>query len=576
MTAGSPAQIGQILLLLVGALAVTTVARRKDWPAPPLVVAVGLAVSFIPGVPRFQINSQLLLSVVLPPLLYSATLESSLQDFRRNLFPIVSLGVGLVLASTIVVAVVAHLVVPGMPLAVALVLGAVVAPPDAVAAVAIGRRLGLPAAVMAVLSGESLINDGSALTLYKVALAGVGGTTAYLAEGLRDFGLAIGVGVAVGLLIALPVQWIRVRLDDPVLESVIGLIVPFGVYLIADELQGSGVIAVVAAGLYLGHNSPKAGYASRLQEGPVWTTLSLLLEALVFGLIGLQLRFAVQGLIRSGRDLPSVVLICAVVFLAVLAVRFAWVFAASWSQLLIRRRDGARDAPPWRAFTVVSWAGMRGVVTLAAAAAIPLTAGDPAIPFPDRDLILLLAFVVTVGTLLLQGLTLPGLIRALHLQVQPDPQKAAQVQAHLTAETQKAALAKLDELEPQWAKDLGPAQARRMITRTRRMLEERQRAMTSADREEADADAGDYRDRRRGRGPGGGWAGPLGRGLSRDAGADRGRIAELVRTYVRVQRDVLVRERAAGNVDEDTMRRMLRDLDYQEAFISDLWDQRPL
>ncbi|MGH7911228.1 MAG: Na+/H+ antiporter [Candidatus Dormibacteraceae bacterium] len=552
MSAGSPAQIGQILLLLAGAVAVTAVARKKGWPAPPLVVAVGLVISLIPGVPQFQINPQLLLGVVLPPLLYSATLESSAQDFRRNLFPIVSLGVGLVIASTLVVALVAHLLVPGLPLSVALVLGAVLAPPDAVAAVAIGRKLNLPPTVMSVLSGESLINDGSALTLYKVALAGVGGTAAYLTDGLRDFGLAIGVGLLVGLLVAVPVQWIRTRLDDPVLESVIGLIVPFGVYLIADQLQGSGVIAVVAAGLYLGHNSPKAGYASRLQEQPLWTTVSLLLEALVFGLIGLQLRFAVVGLLGSGRDIPTVAGICAAVFGVVIAVRFAWVFGVSWAQGQIWHRRPRRRL--WRAYTVVSWAGMRGVVTLAAAAAIPLTAGNPALPFPDRDLILLLAFVVTVGTLLLQGLTLPVLIRILHLQARPDPERSARTEAHLVAETKKAALAKLEELQPKWAQELGADKAQKLVETTRRMLDRRQQAMTSADRQSADAEAVEEQ-------------GPRSR-------AARGRMAEIVRVYVGVQRDVLIRERDAGHVDEHTMRRILRDLDYQEAFVNDAWDQR--
>ncbi|MDQ3578876.1 MAG: cation:proton antiporter, partial [Actinomycetota bacterium] len=278
-----------MLLLFAGALAVTAFARRIDWPSPLLLVAVGLGVSFIPGVPEFRLEPELVLVLVLAPLLYSAALDSSYLDIKANLRPIGLLAFGLVLVTTAVVGVVAHLVVPDLPLASALVLGAVVAPPDAVAAAAIGRRLGLPRRSMTLLTGESLGNDATALTAFKVAVAAAVGTTAFSwGNGILTFLIAAIGGVVVGLVIGVVVHRIRLRIGDGTLESALGLLVPFGTYLLAEEVHASGVLAVVVAGLFLGHNSPAAGFSTRLQETAVWRSVDGLLESLVFALIGLQ------------------------------------------------------------------------------------------------------------------------------------------------------------------------------------------------------------------------------------------------------------------------------------------------
>lgn len=236
------------------------------------------------------------------------------------------LGVVLVLVTAVAVALVARLVVPGLPMPVALVLGAIVAPPDAVSAASIGRRLGLPRPVMTVLSGESLINDAAALTFYKVALAAVFGAGGGLlgldwGSAAGTFGLAVGVGLALGVVL----HAVRLRLDDPVVESVLGLVVPFTAYLVAEDLGGSGVLAVVAAGLYRGHRSPEAGYATRLQEQPLWSSLDLLLEAVVFALIGLQLRYVVGAVQASPRSDSSLLVAAVAVLGTTIVVRFGYV-----------------------------------------------------------------------------------------------------------------------------------------------------------------------------------------------------------------------------------------------------------
>ncbi|MGH3627003.1 MAG: cation:proton antiporter, partial [Sciscionella sp.] len=284
----------ELLILLATSIAVTKLARSVNLSAPLVLVAVGLIVSVLPGIPDFAFTHSaqaptVILTLVLPPLLYSAALDSSYQSFRANIRSIASLAVLLVIVTTVLIGFLAHALIPALPLPTAMVLGAVVAPPDAVAAVAIGRRLGLPRTVMTLLSGESLVNDASALTLYKVAIASALGTGLSFLQGAKVFGLAVVVGIAVGLALGFAVHWVRRHLHDSVLESAVGLLVPFAAYLISEALQGSGVLAVVCAGLYLGHNAPQAGYATRLQETAVWRAVDVLLEGPVFAVIGLQL-----------------------------------------------------------------------------------------------------------------------------------------------------------------------------------------------------------------------------------------------------------------------------------------------
>jgi CPA1 family monovalent cation:H+ antiporter len=266
-------EILTLMGVLAGSLALTAVARRHNLSAPLLIVLVALGISFIPGVPRLQLDPELILTLVLPPLLYSTSLESSPAHFKTLLRPIIALGVVAVLVTALVVALVVHLLLPDLPFASALVLGAVVAPPDAVTAAAIGRRLGLPRRIMAVLTGESLVNDAAALTLYKIGLAAVLGTAGSIGHGFLVFAVATVLGIGVGLLAGMLVAWIRRKLDDSLMESTFGIIVPFGVYVIAEnlhpfssEFSGSGVLAVVTAGLYLGNKSLYAGAGMRVQD----------------------------------------------------------------------------------------------------------------------------------------------------------------------------------------------------------------------------------------------------------------------------------------------------------------------
>ncbi|SFR18322.1 NhaP-type Na+/H+ or K+/H+ antiporter [Lentzea waywayandensis] len=338
----------ELLLLLLGALIVTSLARRLNWPAPLVLVAVGLVVSFIPGVPEFQLDPHLILVLVLPPLLYSAALDSSYLNIRANLRPIGLLAVGLVLFTTLLVGVTASLVFPDLPFAAALVLGAVVAPPDAVAAVAIGRKLGLQRRAMTLLVGESLINDATALTAFKVAVAAAVGTAMHPVASIWMFLYITAGGIAVGLLVGVVVRYLRKRLCEGVLESALGLLVPFGAYLLAEEglhgfgIQFSGVLAVVVAGLYVGHNSPRGKYSTRLQDAAVWRSADVLLESFVFALIGLQ----VSSIISDVDLNASLLLGAAAVVFAAIAARFIWMYPASYIPIYTSKRRREREGTP--------------------------------------------------------------------------------------------------------------------------------------------------------------------------------------------------------------------------------------
>lgn len=508
----------EILLLLAGALAVTALSRRVEWPAPLVLVAVGLAVSFIPGVPEFRLQPEVVLLLVLAPLLYSAALDSSYLDIKANMRPIGLLAVGLVLFSTVVVGVVAHAVIPDLPLASALVLGAIVAPPDAVAAVAIGRRLGLPRRAMTLLTGESLGNDATALTAFKVAVAGAAAFS--WGHSVLTFVVAAVGGVLVGLVLAVVVHAVRLRLRDGVLESALGLLVPFGAYLLAEEVHASGVLAVVVAGLYLGHNAPAAGFSTRLQETAVWRSADVLLESLVFALIGLQLRTVISDA-RPGWGLVGA---SAVVLAAVIVARFVWMFPAAHIPRWLSPRIRAREPRPgWRQITVISWAGMRGVVSLAAAAAIPAD-------MPGRDVVVLLTFVVTVGTLLLQGTTLPALIRTLKFEAS-DGQERALAEAQVQNAAARAAIDRLDEvlLEGEIPDHLAD--------RLRAIAEHRgNAAWERLGRQELESPAATFR--------------------------------RLRREMLSAEREVFIQARNRGEIDEEILRKVLRELDLEEAALA--------
>ncbi|MFJ1766161.1 Na+/H+ antiporter [Amycolatopsis sp. NPDC088138] len=535
----------EILVLmgvLAGSLALTAFARRYNLSAPLLVVVVALGVALIPGVPRLELEPELVLTVVLPPLLYSTSLESSLTHFKRNLRPIVALGVVLVAVTAVVVALVVHLLLPDVPFASALVLGAVVAPPDAVTAVAIGRKLGLPRRVMTVLTGESLVNDAAALTLYKVALAAVAGTAGSAGHGFAVFGVATVLGIAVGLAIGALVVGIRRLLDDPLLESAFGIIVPFGAYVTAEhlhpfgeEFSGSGVLAVVAAGLYLGHRSLYASPATRMQDRSVWASIDVLLEALVFALMGLQLPFVLDGAAHAARDNGTLSLVALAVLAATMLVRFPAVALFAYLPKTLRLFGRVRRAPDWQTIAVISWTGMRGVVTLAAAAGVPADT-------PGREEIQLFAYAVAIGTVLIQGLTLPPLIRVLKVG---DPEEAAHDEAEELAArevAQKAAHARLREISRDRLAelDLPPEKIERLKERLERLVDTRYRFAKAAI-----TLSGEDR-----------------------SGSPHAQFAKARRELLITQRKAMIEENRAGRLDDEILGKMLRELDLEELSVS--------
>jgi monovalent cation/hydrogen antiporter len=432
---------GSLLVVLVVSVLLAGLARRYDVSAPLALVVAGLAATTIPGFKDIELEPELVLFVLLPPLLWSAGLESSYVGLKQNVRPIGLLAVGLPLATTFAVGFVAFRTVPELTVAAALTLGAIVAPPDAVSATAIGRRLGLPRRVMTLLGGESLLNDATALTAYKVALAAAIGTAASWSSGLATFALAAGGGVAIGVALGAVIAFIRARLDDPLVESAVGLVAPFVIYLAAEEAHGSGVLAVVVAALILGHRSVHAGYETRLQDSAVWKAVQLVLESFAFLMIGLQLPTVVGEL--AGISAMVIAASSAAVFATVIVVRIAWVYTFAYLPRMLFAHIRERETAPTVAQVfVVAWAGMRGVVSLAAAFGVPMTTLSGA-PFPGRPHIVFLTFVVVIGTLLLHGLTLPWLIR--RLGVQGDEARTDAIAA--AAAQEKAAIAAADRLD---------------------------------------------------------------------------------------------------------------------------------
>ncbi len=310
-----------LLLLIVGSCAIAALARRHGVAAPILLVVTGLAASYIPGVPEFRLSPSLILFAVLPPLVYTTALESSYLNLRDNVRTLALLSVGLVLFTAVVVGGAARLDVPGLPLAAALTLGAILAPTDAVTTASIGRRLHLPRRLLTVITGESMLNDGTALTLYAVAVSAARPSVATPSP-LSAAGSLVKIsagGVVVGLVLGVVIHRLRMRLRDPLAESALSLLTPFAAYLAADSLHVSGILAVVVTGLYLGHHGGQAHFATRLQDMAVWRVATFVLESVAFALIGLQLRPIIQAL--GSQDPGRLAAEAAVVLAAVIVAR---------------------------------------------------------------------------------------------------------------------------------------------------------------------------------------------------------------------------------------------------------------
>lgn len=412
----------ELLLVLVAAsVALAYVAQRLHVPMAVALVLGGIALAFVPGIGTVELEPELALALFLPPLLQASAYRTDWPAFRFNLRPILLLAVGAVFFTAASVAVVARLLVPELPWWAAITLGAIVAPPDAVAAAAVLKQVKLPKRIVTVLEGESLINDASSLVLYRFAVAAVLAGTFSLGNGVvQFFGAAIG-GVSAGYLVGRIAMWVFRLLEDKLLDIAVSLLAGFAAYFLAERFHASGVLAAVACGLVLGRKQhAEFTGESRLGMASVWGFVEFLLTALVFMLIGLQLRGIVQRL--DGHDAGGLALLGVAVAGTLIVSRFVWVFPATWIPRLLSRRIREQDPlPPWSYPTILSWAGMRGVVSLAAALALPAR-------FPGRDIIVFLAFCAIFATLVLQGTTLGWVIRRLGLEEEagsvPEPDTA--------------------------------------------------------------------------------------------------------------------------------------------------------
>lgn len=434
------ATITLIFGLLVAIIALAAVATKIRIPYAIFLTLGGLLLGFIPGLPRVLLNPDLVLFLFLPPLIYSSAWFTSWREFRATLRPILQLSIGLVLVTTSVVAIVAHAI--GLPWPVAFVLGALVSPTDAVAASAMARSFGLARRVMTVIEGESIVNDATGLVIYRFAVAAVVTGTFSLGEASLQFVLVSLGGLLVGIVVGWPLAWVHRQLDDAPLEISITLLTPFAVYLLAEALHVSGVLAALAAGLYLSRQSSRFFSSNtRLQANAVWEVLIFLLNGFVFLLIGLQLHGILDTVASSSvlGLLVDAVLVC----LTVVLVRIICVFAVTYLPFLPGARTQARNPyPDWRNVMIIAWTGMRGGVSLAAALALPLTIANGQ-AFPARDLAIFLTFCVIIVTLVLQGLSLILLIRWLRPE-QDTSLEQEHAQAHITAA--HAALEHLSEL----------------------------------------------------------------------------------------------------------------------------------
>jgi Na+/H+ antiporter len=516
----------QELLQLLGLLTAVGVflflAPLTRIPYPILLVLGGLALSQVPGLPDFELPPEIVLIGFLPPLLYIAAFFTPLRDLRANVRPIGLLAIGLVGATTLVVGVVAHSVIDGLPWSVAFVLGAVVSPTDPIAATSIARRLGVPRRLVTVIEGESLVNDATALVLYRVAVAAVLTGSFSLWETGGRLIVNAAAGVAIGLAVGMVVRQVRRRMHDAPSEIAISLLTGYLAYLPAEALGVSAVLAAVTVGIYMGWHTPELTDAdTRLQGFAFWTILTFILNAALFTLIGLQLPVVLDGLDTwSTAELAGA---AAAVCAAVVITRALFVFPFMYLPKRITRRESSVRVD-WA--VVLSWTGMRGAVSLAAALAIPLET-DAGAPFPDRSLVIFLAFCVVVFTLVVQGLSLPIVIRVLGIE---DDDLEAREESRARLRAAEAAMARLEELTGEdWVRD-DTAERTRGLYRFR------------ADR------------------------------FAQRLDGTEGAIEEQSQQYQRLRRELLDAERDAvlelrrgGVISDDVMNRVLRDIALEDV-----------
>jgi CPA1 family monovalent cation:H+ antiporter len=509
-----------LLALVAVVCAGSALGRKLNISVPLLLVLAGVAGSFLPFVPRIELNPELVLVGLLPPLLYAAALRTSLFDFRSNRRAIGLLSVGYVIFGTITVGFVVWWLFPEIPLAAAIALGAVLAPPDAVAATAIARKVGMPRRIVTILEGESLVTAATALICLRAAIAAISGSVS-ATEVAGGFLLAAGGGVVVGLAAAYVLTELRKRIRNVPINTSTSLVAPLVAYLPAEAIHASGVLAVVLTGLVMGAKAPSMpNGAARLSQRSNWNTVQFLLENAVFLLIGLQVRTIIDGVQDDSLGAGRIWAGCAIILLAVLLLRPVWVFPATYLPRLIPAVRAVDPMPPWTYPAAISWAGMRGVVTLAAAFILP----DDT---PERPVLILIALVVVGATLLIQGSTLPWVLRRLGLGG-PDPAEDALQAASVSQRAATAGIERLDELRDDSDSD-------EVIERLRRRSAERSEAMWerlgSADETPSQAYA-------------------------------RLRIA-----MIEAERQELIRLRDEGVVADEVMRRVIASIDVEETVL---------
>jgi CPA1 family monovalent cation:H+ antiporter len=539
-----------ILGLLLAVVVLAWVASRLNIPYPILLVIGGLALALVPGLPRVGLRPDVVFLVFLPPILYYAALLTSWRDFKANLRPISLLAIGLVLFTTCLVAAVAHWLIGGMSWATAFVLGAIVSPPDAVAATAIAQRLRVPKRVVTILEGESLVNDAAALIAYRVAVGVVAGTSlfsgrlSFVGGTFGQFVIAAVGGVAVGLLAGVVMAWIRPRVRDASVETSISLLTPYVAYLPAEWLHLSSVLAVVTCGLYISRRLNQITSARvRLRAYAAWDALVFLLNGLIFILIGLQLRNVIGGL--DGLSVAQAARYAAVISLVAVAVRMVWVFPATYLPRMLvpalRRRD---PSPPWQAVFVIAWTGMRGIVSLAAALALPLYLADGVTRFPHRDLIIFITFGVILVTLVFQGLTLPLVIRWLRLaELADDGESEEETMARYLGAL--AAVERLDDLTA-----VSPA-AKERLGRVRATYDDRVAYFSRQLSPPGDGD---------------------GNGIGEDVAAQVAACEtgeQIEREALAAERQMLNRLRDQGVIGDEVLRRIQEELDHEESRLSE-------
>jgi CPA1 family monovalent cation:H+ antiporter len=510
-----------LVSLLVSVVVLAAAARAINVPYPIVLVVGGGILGFVPGLPDIEMDPDLVLLVFLPPLLYSAAFFANLNDLRANLRPITLLSIGLVLATVVAVAVVAHELIDGMSWPVAFTLGAILGPTDPIAATTIARRLGVPRTLVSVLEGESLVNDATALVAYNIARAAVAGAAFSLLDAGWDFLWKAGGGAALGLAVGWVIAEVRRRLDDPLIENTIGLLTAYAAYVPAEKLHLSAVIAAVTVGCYVGWQAPRiASPATRLQGFGMWEQLQFLLNAILFVLIGLQLPAVLDGLDRT--QAWTLTGYAVAVSVTVILTRIVWQNTTVYLVRALDRRESQRARrTTWRYRLIGGWAGMRGAVSLAAALALPPD-------FPQRDVLVFLTFAVIFATLVLQGLTLAPLIRVLGVTDDGSEEEHEELKARLVAT--KAALGRIEELKAEdWTRD-------DTMDRLQRQYEYRKRRLA--------ARAGKIED---------------------DGYEDRSfSYQTILREVLEAQRAEIVRLRNEGTISNEVMHRLERELDLED------------